>query len=159
MYKNNLSLTTTAPPGCIGITEPRLKHILGVARKCYQIAEKEGHNENFCRKMFLVGWLHDVGYEFSKTNDEHAQIGSDLLYQCLNGCDEKSIHAISQHGNCPAENLTDELRILLLADMQTDSLGNDVGVLRRLQDIESRYGKHSKEYIKSCNIAYRLGLL
>jgi HD superfamily phosphodiesterase len=49
----------------IGISEDRLKHILGVSRKAYRIAKDRGHDEKFARKMFMAGWLHDVGYEFS----------------------------------------------------------------------------------------------
>ena len=42
----------------IGISENRLHHILGVARKAYKIAKDMGKDENFCRKCFMLGWIH-----------------------------------------------------------------------------------------------------
>lgn len=50
------------------IDNNRLQHIIGVARKCYSIAKSHGHNEDFCKKMFMLGWCHDIGYEFDRPN-------------------------------------------------------------------------------------------
>ena len=67
----------------IGISEDRLHHILGVARKAYKIAKEEGFDEDFARKMFMIGWLHDIGYEFSKEPDNHAEESVNLLLGIL----------------------------------------------------------------------------
>ena len=40
----------------IGISEDRLHHMLGVARECYKLAQDMGYNEDFCRRMFMIGW-------------------------------------------------------------------------------------------------------
>ncbi len=39
----------------IGISEDRLHHIIGVARKAYSIAKEMGYDENFARRMWMIG--------------------------------------------------------------------------------------------------------
>lgn len=63
----------------IGISEARLHHILGVARKSYKIAKEMGYDERFCRRCFMLGWIHDVGYEFSEKQSEHPNVSAELL--------------------------------------------------------------------------------
>ena len=64
----------------IGISDNRLRHSIGVARKAYQIAKDMGKDEDFCRKMFMLGYIHDIGYEFSKTQSEHSAHRKSFLY-------------------------------------------------------------------------------
>jgi len=151
----------------IGISENKLHHILGVARKCYKIAKEEGYDEDFCRKMFMIGWNHDVGYEFAKTPKEHPEISSEMIHQMIYVNDTydmrislKTDYAIYYHGKYPNEDIEKnaEWRILNLADMQVDSKGNEVNVIDRLNDIKERYGEHSDQYLTSCDICYRIGL-
>ena len=63
----------------IGISDDRLHHILGIARKWYKIAKEEGFDAEFCRRMFMIGWCHDVGYEFIKTQETHANMSAEML--------------------------------------------------------------------------------
>ena len=142
---------------CIGISENRLHHSLGVARKCYQISVNEGHNEDFCRKMFLLGWLHDIGYEFAQEKREHPKISAEMV-SLLGTVEQASIDAIKGHGKIPAKPVSDERRILIAADMMTDSRGNDVSVTTRLEDIRDRYGDQSEEYLTACDVCYVTGL-
>ena len=157
----------------IGISEDRLHHILGVARKCYQIAKDMGKDENFCRKMFMIGWCHDVGYEFSKSQSDHPDVGAEMYRNMTNGnfgpIDEfdfakmpisarQSYDAIKKHGKY-TEDKTDEWKILNIADMTIDSKGNDVDVMDRLDDIKSRYGEHSDQYLTACDICIQIGLV
>lgn len=152
----------------IGISEDRLHHILSVAKECYEIAKSEGFNENFCRKMFMIGWNHDIGYEFSKTQIEHPKISSELIHQLLcfktiydTTIPPKTNHAIYYHGQLPDESLlfNDEWRILNIADLTIDSKGNKVGIRKRLEDIKNRYGKHSNQYIMASELAVKIGLI
>ena len=51
------------------ITQNRWQHILGVARKCREYAIKlKPNNRKFAEDLFLLGMLHDVGYEFVENN-------------------------------------------------------------------------------------------
>ncbi len=68
-----------------------------------------------------------------------------------------SIRAILKHGKYPIDE-TEEWIILNQADMQVDLKGNEVSVMRRLDDIKERYGEFSDEYLTSCDICYRINL-
>lgn len=120
------------------ITENRLHHIIGVARKAYKIAKDLGYDEDFARKCFALGWNHDIGYEFDP--EHHAKIGAEILK------DFDNTEAIRYHGFVP-ENITTEWLILNLADMTTSPLGEDVTIDERLAEIESRYGADHEWYI------------
>lgn len=149
----------------IGISEDRLRHILGVARKAYKIAKEMNCDERFCRRCFMLGWIHDVGYEFSEKQSEHADISADLLWTL--GCNKdgrpyntewvNAVSAIRNHG-LYIENNTLEYKILNMADMQVDSYGNEVSVFERLDKIKNKYGEYSDEYLTACDVCYRIGL-
>lgn len=146
----------------IGISEDRLHHIIGVARKAYKIAKDMGYEEDFCYKCFMLGWIHDVGYEFSEKQSEHSDISAKML-MFMNedpfGSDliKPLYKAIKEHGKYPTE-ITDEYIILNMADMQVDSKGNEVTVFERLEDIKNRYGEDSNQYLTACDICYCIGL-
>lgn len=151
----------------IGISEDRLHHIIGVARKAYRIAKDMGCDEAFARKMFMIGWVHDVGYEFSKEQSEHSKVSSEMLHQlvCVNKIYDTSIslktnHAIYYHGLYPDEEVDRNLewKIINMADMLIDSKGNEVTVSQRLDDIKNRYGEYSDQYLTACDICYQIGL-
>ena len=139
----------------VGISNDRMHHILSVARQCYQIAKNKYHLEEAdCRKAFMIGFLHDVGYEFSEYNFEHPEKGRELILETL-GVD---LPEVQQHGDPDAEQ-TIFLSILNEADLTVDSKGNVVSVEERLQDIVSRYSEDALEYIKPLTLAKKLHLV
>ncbi len=147
---------------CIGISEDKLHHILGVARKAYRIAKDMGKDENFCRRCFMLGWIHDIGYEFSKEQSEHPDTSAMMLLlmnedNVASDLKRPFYKAIRDHGRYPSE-MTDEYRILNMADMLVDSRGREVTVSQRLDDIKDRYGEHSDQYLTACDVCYRIGL-
>lgn len=148
----------------MGISEDRLHHMLGVARKAYKIALDRGHDKTFASKMFVIGWNHDIGYEFSKYKEEHPMVSSAMLAntfydegQDMGKNGGNAIDAILSHGLYTDE-ITEEWIILNQADMQVDSKGNEVSVSERLNDIKNRYGKRSDEYHTACDICDQIGL-
>ena len=153
----------------IGISEDRLHHILGVARKAYKIAKDMGHDEDFCRRCFMLGWIHDVGYEFAENQSEHPDISAKMLLlinedTIASDLKKPFYKAIKEHGKYPSgiteehSEMTEEYRILNMADMQVDNQGNKVSVSQRLDDIKNRYGEHSNQYLTACDICYLIGL-
>lgn len=141
------------------ITENKLHHILAVARRCYNLAKLQGCDEDFCERMFMAGWCHDVGYEFLDTPEGHSKKSADLVQSAF-GCDNNLIiEAIRNHGEVPIENLSIELKFLILADLTTDSHGNEVPVDKRLEEIRERYGVDSTQYIKAHRTAKVLGFV
>ena len=145
----------------IGITEDRLRHMLGVARKAYEIAKNRTHDEDFCRKMFAIGLLHDIGYEFAETQEEHTEIGANIVSLLIdNESDQNNnntINELRKHG-LYADTKNEEWIILNMADMLVDPEGKAVSVTQRLNDIKERYGERSNQYLTACDICYQIGL-
>lgn len=145
----------------IGISEDRLHHILGVARKAYSLAKNMGYSEDFARRMFMLGWNHDVGYEFSTKPTEHSDISAEMYLETLDDItdDTKSTtyQAIKNHGRY-TKNATIEWKILNMADMQVDFDGKEVDVITRLHNIRECYGEHSNQYFTACEICFLIGL-
>lgn len=148
----------------IGISEDRLHHLLGVARLAYQIALNRGHDEKFARKMFLLGWVHDIGYEFSEKNEQHPDIGVDMILSIIpyialeDFIHSETYQALRKHGKYIVSDMTEEWLIITQADLQVNYKGQTVDVTKRLQDIANRYGEYSDEYLTACDVAYRCGL-
>ena len=130
------------------ITENRWKHILGVARKAKEFALKlKPENAQYAEDMFLLGMLHDMGYEFAESNSEHAAIGGKILKRS----GYKYWQEISLHGDETIENMSDELFILNCADMSTGSSGEQFTFEERLAEIAARFGEDAAAY-KKCVI-------
>lgn len=139
----------------VGISNDRMMHTLQVARRCYQLAkEKYQLKETECRKAFVIGFLHDIGYEFSEYNLEHPQKGYDLIKETLG----IELPEVREHGNADAEQTT-FLAILNEADLTIDSKGNSVTVEERLNDIKSRYSETAKEYLNTVELAKRIHMI
>lgn len=141
----------------IGISDKKMRHILSVARQCYEIAKNEYKlEEEECRKMFLVGFLHDIGYEFCENSEEHPYVGNEIIKSYFN----RDVTSIKNHGK-PNRIDTYDLESVILnkADMTVDSNGDVVGVEDRLLDIKNRYGIKSRQYKNSVEVAKKIGLI
>lgn len=141
----------------MGISDKKMRHILSVARQCYEIAKNEYKlEEEECRKMFLVGFLHDIGYEFCENSEEHPYVGNEIIKSYFN----RDVNSIKNHGK-PNRIDTYDLESVILnkADMTVDSNGDVVGVEDRLLDIKNRYGIKSRQYKNSVEVAKKIGLI
>ena len=123
----------------------RLKHSLAVARKMVEIGKSKGLTEKELQELFILGYNHDIGYEFTDNGLNHNIIGGNLL----KGSNYKYWKEIYYYGNPITEYNSLYLTILNQADMQIDKYGNDVGYEKRLEDIKSRYGNNSNIYNKA----------
>ena len=56
----------------------RLKHSLAVARKMVTIGKNKELSEEQLQELFILGYNHDIGYEFG-TNEDHNVIGGNIL--------------------------------------------------------------------------------
>lgn len=135
----------------IGITDSRLKHSLAVARMCYKLATEYMPGDiNFARKMFVIGFNHDVGYEFTerKSKVNHGVIGSMILEHAFGHHSSKGLEAIKYHGNpeTPEEYRNLEWYVLNHADLTIDSEGNEVTMEERLDNIKEKNGADSTSY-------------
>ena len=122
----------------------RLKHSLGVANKMVELAKEKGLSEIEIQELFLLGFIHDIGYRFD-INNNHAKIGGEILKQS----NYKYWKEVYYHGFPNIEFKSEYLDILNYADMSIDKYGNDVGFDKRWEDIKSRHGEDSNAY-KNC---------
>ena len=127
------------------MNKDRLNHSAAVAMKMIEIGKTLNLNEEDLQDLFILGYNHDIGYEFCVENLEHNTVGGQILKN--NGY--KYWQEVYYHGNpdCSYDSLY--LKILNMADMQVDKYGNDVGYEKRLEDIKIRYGEESVQYINA----------
>lgn len=137
----------------IGINENRLKHSLGVARAAVTLGkELLGWNEDKLQEIFVLGFVHDIGYEFVENQTDHEQYGGSLLKRLgFAYADE-----VFWHGKADTDYDSEELLVLNLADMQTSSNGLFVTMDQRLRDIEERYGQDSTQYRVAADLKGKL---
>jgi len=119
----------------------KLKHPLAVARKMVEIGKDYNLNDDKLQDLFVLGFNHDIGYEY-ENNSNHAHIGGEILKRN----NYKYWKEIYNHEDIKSEYTSLFLKILNKADMQIDKYGNDVGYTKRLEDIKSRYGENPITY-------------
>ena len=56
----------------------RIKHSLAVANKMVEIGKSKNLNDNELEDLFLLGLVHDIGYQFGK-NEDHNIVGGNIL--------------------------------------------------------------------------------
>ena len=139
----------------LGISANRNKHCLEVARFMYEMAVQKGWSDERCKEMFLLGFVHDIGYEFCENQLDHPDVGADLL----KSQGYKYWQEVKYHGMITDEYYSEELHMLNIADMSVNSCGKRVGAQMRLSDIKKRYGEDSEQYRRSVELARRLGLV
>lgn len=122
----------------------RLNHSIAVARKMVTIGKNYNLNKEQLQELFVLGYNHDIGYEYGN-NENHRIIGGNILKQS----NYKYWKEVYYHGEINCEYGSLYLDILNEADMQIDKYGNDVGYDNRLADIRDRYGKDSNIYKKA----------
>lgn len=128
----------------MGITEHKLKHSLSVARVMYEKALQLGYDNSYAEEMFTLGYLHDIGYEYTKDVEKHPIVGGELLKKTK----YKYWKEVYYHGTIN-EYQSFELDLLNYADLMVDSKGKIVGFKERLEDIKKRYGDDSIQYKNS----------
>lgn len=124
------------------ITRERIAHMHGVAEYMYRHAPKYNLNPD---DMYLLGLLHDIGYLYGK--DGHEQRGAELLYD--NYYSLKYVMVVEMHGTILSEieHPSNELLLLVEADMHVDMSGENVGYEKRLEGVAARHGIDSQAYL------------
>ncbi len=140
------------------LTTDRLIHSYAVGAKMRDIV-KHNLQHYSCNPddMFILGMLHDIGYEFVEDQRDHAHVGGIMLKaQGYVFWKEVFYHGIPQ-----TEYSSKELELLNYVDMIIGSDGTEMSIKQRIESIEERYGKYSEqamnakkleEQIKSYNL-------
>lgn len=141
-------MTDEMPP--IGMDENRLRHCRGVGVRASELGcALFGWSDEKCREMFVMGYLHDIGYQFAHEQSEHEELGGDLLRSLGFTYWAEIFH----HGNPDSAYQSNELLVLNLADMLTSKDGSATTIPARLEDIASRYGVESTQYVAAKRLA------
>ena len=115
----------------------RYKHCHSVGKKMYAYAkERLGWDEERCQKMFVLGVLHDIGYELDGSVYGHGTILANIL-KGYEFADEIDKHCVLH------ESISEELALLYYADATVDGQGNWCRYEERDADLISRYGTDS----------------
>lgn len=132
------------------ITENKMHHIISVARKCKDLAKKYGMSDDMQDACFIMGFLHDIGYENCKGTDiiNHPQIGYNML-ENYEKYHFEIMHAIRDHGQ-KYDNLSKFDEILNEADLTIDHIGKPISVEERLESIKFRHNgdEHYQHAVK-----------
>ena len=139
----------------ITISEDRLRHCLGVGRLMKEISLEKGESMEYAQEMFLLGYLHDIGYEFSSVQTEHNKIGGEML----KASSYRYWKEVYYHGEVQDEYWSKELDLLNACDMMVSSGGERISPQDRLSDIASRYGDDSPQFLTAFSLAKKLGLI
>ena len=127
--------------------EDRYKHGYSVGKRMYYYAKyKMWLKEKFCREMFVLGNIHDIGYEFDSYAFGH-DIGLASTMEVYKYINEIRYHSRLQHS---FDSLA--MRLLYYGDSVVDGYGNWCTYEERLQDLEVRYGSNSEVYRASEDI-------
>lgn len=138
------------------MTNDRLKHSLSVAKKMKEIVKGKKQIYKFSPdEAFILGMLHDIGYEFCITQEEHAHIGGEVL----KNQGYKFWKEIYFHGVPQEEYSSAELWLLNYVDMITHPNGEYISIHERIEDIEKRYGKDSLQVEEARELAKILNYL
>lgn len=129
------------------ISENKIKHILGVARRCKEIAKEQGLSEQEQNACYVMGFLYDIGYD-NLVDGEEVENHPERSYEMVSDSNKymsEILNTIRSHG-MKYDNLTIWDKILNTADLQINFYGEKVSCEDRLKDIESRHGKDTIHY-------------
>ena len=138
------------------ISDNRIRHMLAVSKKMEQVVSKNPNRFDASPEdAFVLGFLHDIGYEFVDEQNDHAKTGGLILknqgykYWC-----EVYYHGI------PCPDYSSELLTLLnQVDLTTGPTGEYITIEERLKDIRNRYGKDSWQLQDAMRLADSLPAL
>lgn len=133
----------------IGLTDDRLRHMREVARLLVDLADIAKITYTVPRDaIFLIGLLHDVGYEYSLEQAHHPKIGADMVKH-LN---PMLAHYVGLHGDPRIKQNEPILALLNIADLATGPAGEHLTIEARLANIARRYGEHSQQHTDAAEL-------
>lgn len=132
------------------ITQDRYNHMIAVANKMKELAEKHNEFEINPNDAFTLGLLHDIGYEFVHNNIYHAFEGG----QVLKDQGYKYWQEIKWHGIPQVDYISPQLQLLNYVDMTTGPTGEYITIEERLADIAVRYTENSPQHINAIKMAH-----
>ena len=135
---SDIGIRGQEPP--LSLDANRIRHISAVSERAVRVGRLMGiRDEGTLRRLFALGWLHDLGYALARPGEGHEDAGGRFL-RSMGYADWREV---AEHGNPDPGYASVLLEVLNAADMLTDSRGNAVTFSERLADIAERYGEDS----------------
>ena len=135
------------------INSNRWQHILGVARKAKILADRlKPNDEPYSEDMFLLGLLHDFGYEFTENGKNHAIVAGQILERS----GYKYWQDVVNHSEEATDNMSDETFILNCADLSVSPDGKDMSFEERIVELAKRHGANSPQYKRAVSKIQKL---
>lgn len=136
------------------ISNNKLKHSLGVAKACRQYGEELHKSEEYCDALFVMGFLHDIGYEKSPDTN-HPSVGGSMIESFIKH--PEMLEAIKNHGK-KFKDLNTVDTILNMSDLTVSYNGKPCTVYERLDGIKECYGEDSEHFKNAMLLFEALGL-
>ena len=112
------------------------------------------HKPSLCRSsardMYVLGLLHDIGYQFAVCNRDHARLDGEVLKEQ----GYKLWREVYWHGRGQREYDSPELRLLNYCDMIVGPDGEAMSMRQRIDDLTRRYGSGSQEELDGIELAH-----
>lgn len=124
------------------ISGNKLRHSLGVAKACQQYGREMHKSEEYCDALFVMGFLHDIGYEKSPDTC-HPSVGGSMIESFIKH--PEMLEAIKTHGK-KFENLNTIDTILNMSDLTVSYNGKPCTVHERLEGIKESCGEDSEHF-------------
>ena len=121
----------------------RMLHCHNVGLRMYSYAKQRwGWPQDRCDDMYILGMMHDIGYELNPDPYEH----DEAMAKALGHAGYKYIEEIRHHSFLQTDYDTPEMQLLYFGDSTVDGKGRWCTFEERLKDVEERHGKGSAVY-------------
>ena len=131
----------------------RMLHCHNVGLRMASYAKNHlGWDNVRCNDMYILGMMHDLGYELNGDPFLH----DEAMAEALGHTGYKYMKEIAYHSCMQHDYDSPEMRLLYFGDMTVDGKGKWCTLDERLKDIEERHGKNSEVYKESYDIAVAL---
>lgn len=121
----------------------RLKHCHCVGLKMAEIVRKNPSNYTCTpEQAYVLGLLHDFGYEFADKQEDHDSLAAMVLKQS----GYTYWREVLYHSSYQTKYDSPMLRLLYYADMVIGPAGEEMTMKDRVDEIAIRYGKDSLVY-------------
>ena len=124
------------------ISTNKLKHSIAVGRYMQKYAEERLFDYDLGKELFILGYLHDIGSEFTEIKEEHAKIGGEILKKS----NYKYWKEVYYHGKVQNEYRSLPLMLLNLAELSITSDGKEISIQEKLNELADKFGENSVQY-------------
>jgi len=124
------------------ITTQKFPHNVAVGRFMEEYAEQRLFDSELGKELFVLGCIHDLGYEFAGQYELHRIEGAKIL----KNSNYKYWKEVYYHGVVQTEYKSLALSLLNLADLIIDDNGNQITIEEKFASVEAKYGKNSAQY-------------